>query len=232
MTTFRASVCFIAVLTKYDISILGIQHYQRRHSALLDDLCINHHRRQDLRRLRGAEVVAGPVVAAGGLEPGAARRNHARRPVVHLVEHRALDDVDGDGGTAVGVRRRRGIRREVDEEADGHLSGRVGQLVLEDGGDVGEGTAIWWRVSWVYMQCYAWNAMEEMERHEDEVGDGWRTLPSLVWHVVNDLVFLGLIHCCGLEMVVTCQLVNVEPTQIKAIKPKHIGAIYTLSRLH
>lgn len=81
-------------------------------------------------------------MAAGGLEPRAARRDHTSRTIVHLVEHGALDDEDGDGRAAVRVGRRRGVGREVDEEADGRLAGRVGQLVLEDGGDGWERTAV------------------------------------------------------------------------------------------
>lgn len=80
-------------------------------------------------------------MAAGSLEPRAARRDHASRAIVHLVEHGALDDEDGDGRAAVRVRGRRRVGGEVDEEADGRLAGRVGQLVLEDGGDDWERTA-------------------------------------------------------------------------------------------
>lgn len=104
--SFRFSPLQHIDLTKSDISILRVEHNKSCHSTLFNSLRINHHRRQDLRRLRGAEVVAGPVVAARGLEPRAARRDHTSRAIVHLVEHGALDDEDGDGRAAVRVGRR------------------------------------------------------------------------------------------------------------------------------
>lgn len=58
-------------------------------------------------------------MASGSLEEGAARGNHMRRSVIHLVEHGALGDEDGDAGAGMGVRRRGRVWREVNQEADG-----------------------------------------------------------------------------------------------------------------
>lgn len=66
------------------------------------------------------------------------------RSVVHLVEHGALGDIDGDAGAGVSVRRRGRVWREVNQEADGRLSGAVGQLVVEDELDIGTRTATCW----------------------------------------------------------------------------------------
>lgn len=105
-------------LSLQQLGILWINHHQRRHAALFHNLRIDNHCCEDLCRLRGAKVVAGYVMASRSLEEGAARGNHVRRSVVHLVDHGALCDEDGDAGAGMGVRRRRRVWREVDQETD------------------------------------------------------------------------------------------------------------------
>jgi len=63
-------------------------------------------------------------------EEALAGLQHRHRLVVHLVEDGAGEDVHGDGGAVVGVRRGAGAGWEGDFEADDGFGGGIGEFVL------------------------------------------------------------------------------------------------------
>lgn len=84
-------------------------------------------------------------MAARGLEPSAALLNDFHGVVIHLVEQIALENVGGDCGTAVPVRRSHGVWGKVDAQTDNCFSRTVAEFVRVDDADVRYWAA---RISW------------------------------------------------------------------------------------
>lgn len=91
------------------VSVLLINNHKSPDASFFHDLCIDNQGCQDLGSLGSAVVVADPVMASRRLEKGAASPDDMRRAVVHLVQHRALEDEDRDRSACVAVRWRRCI---------------------------------------------------------------------------------------------------------------------------